>query len=273
MTGSVLPAGALLLFVCLSVSVAAADKSVEPLTQFVAEEARQAVAVDDSAVYVIDNRAIGKYDKLTGKRLRQWRGEKAGPIQHLNSGVVIEGRLYSAHSNYPRQPMTSTIEIWDTETLEHIGTHSFGIYLGSATWVDFHRGHWWVVFANYGTRGGTPGRGPEWTQLVKFDGQWRRQAAWVLPPELVTRFSPYSNSGGGWGPDGSLYLTGHDEAALFRVELPAAGAALVYKGRLPAPIEGQGIAWERNAERLRLYGIRRSSRTVVAVNLRNHQTR
>ncbi len=233
-------------------------------TEFPAPEARQGVAVDAEAIYVVSNRAIGKYDKRTGKRIDQWIGAEDGPIQHLNSGVVIDGQLYCAHSNYPDQPMTSSIEIWDANSLEHVGSHSFGIYQGSATWVDFHEGHWWVVFANYATKGGSPGKGPEWTQLVQFDRQWCRRAAWVLPAALVREFSPYSNSGGSWGPDGYLYLTGHDGPTVFRVALPTEGSALVLKDRIAVPVEGQGIAWDRSEESPRLFGIRKSSRTVVA---------
>ena len=233
--------------------------------EFPADEARQGVAVDANAIYAIDNRSIGKYDKQTGKRLLQWSGPEDGAIQHLNSGVVIGDRLYCAHSNYPNQPMTSSIEIWDTNSLEHVGNHSFGIYEGSATWVDFHDGHWWVVFANYATRGGSPGKGPEWTTLVQFDEQWRRLAAWVLPHALVIEFSPYSSSGGSWGPDGFLYLTGHDAATIYRVALPAAGSTLELTGRIVVPIEGQGIAWDRSVDIPRLYGVRRSLRTVVVM--------
>ncbi len=239
-----------------------------PLTEFPAPEARQGVAVDGEAIYVVDSRAIGKYDKRTGERIGRWSGAADGPVQHLNSGVVIGGRLYCAHSNYPDQPMTSSIEIWDTSSLEHVATHSFGIYHGSATWVDFHQGTWWVAFANYATHGGAAGRGPEWTQLVRFDREWRRLAAWVLPAELVREFTPYSNSGGSWGPDGYLYLTGHDGAAVFRLALPTAGSTLVLEDRIAVPIEGQGVAWDRSEDGPRLYGLRRSSRTVVATDPR-----
>ncbi len=241
---------------------ACADTAIEDMP---APEARQAVAVDADAVYAIDSRTIGKYDKRTGKRILQWAGPEDGPIQHLNSGVVIEGRLYCAHSNYPNQPMTSSIEIWDTDSLEHVGNHSFGIFAGSATWVDFHDDYWWVVFANYDTHGGSPGKGPEWTTLVQFDKEWRHRAAWVLPQTLVDEFSPYSASGGAWGPDGYLYLTGHDAAAIFRMSLPATGSALELKKRIAMPIEGQGIAWDRSTDVARLYGLRRSTRTVVVM--------
>ena len=68
---------------------------------------------------------------------------------HLDSAMVMDGKIYAAHSNYPEWPMTSSLEIFDAETMEHVGTHSFGIQWGSLTWVDWHDGHWWMTFANY----------------------------------------------------------------------------------------------------------------------------
>ena len=50
--------------------------------------------------------------------------------------MLMDGKIYAAHSNYPDWPMTSSLEIWDAETMKHIGTHSFGIQWGSLTWVD-----------------------------------------------------------------------------------------------------------------------------------------
>ena len=62
--------------------------------------------------------------------------QRMAPIIHLDSGVIVDGKLYCAHSNYPGIPMTSSIEVWDPSTLEHIESHSFGIFRGSCTWVD-----------------------------------------------------------------------------------------------------------------------------------------
>ena len=42
---------------------------------FKAAEARQGIAVDEKYVYVIDNRAIGKYEKNTGTFIAKWEGE------------------------------------------------------------------------------------------------------------------------------------------------------------------------------------------------------
>ena len=103
------------------------------------------MAVDARAFYAIDNTTIAKYDKKSGALVKRWTQEKNGPLIHLDGGMVHEGRLYAAHSNYPAWPMTSSLEIFDTATLAHVGSHSFGINWGSLTWADFHAGFWWMV--------------------------------------------------------------------------------------------------------------------------------
>jgi hypothetical protein len=194
-------------------------------------------------------------------------GPADGPIIHLDSGVVIDGLLYCAHSNYPGVPMVSSIEIFDAETMRHVGSRSLGIVDGSATWVDRSDGHWWVTFANYAGVGGVQGRGPAWTSVVQFDENWRRVAGYVFPLGVVERFEAMSNSGGTWGVDGNLYITGHDEGVVFVMSLPTAGSVLTLERELPVPAEGQGIAWDR-AEPGTLYSIVRSTREVVVSRLR-----
>lgn len=240
--------------------------------QIEAEEAHQAVAVDDEHVYAITNRAIGKYDKESGERVERWSEAEDGPIIHLNSGVVIDDTLYCAHSNYPGVPMVSSIEMWDVSTLEHVGSHSFGVYEGSATWVDRHDGRWWVAFAHYGgsgdgdgPSGGVTGKGADWTTLVSFGPDWTRREGFVFPTAVLDRMRPYSTSGGAWGPDGSLYITGHDKTEVYKLALPAAGSTLQLRGVHPFPGEGQGIAWDPSRPEF-LYGIRRSAHEVVVTS-------
>ncbi len=248
----------------LPVLLLAGSASAQPAAEALvhAPEARQGVAVDATAIYAIDNQRIGRYDRRGGKLLGRWDGRSENRLKHLNSGVVIDGRLYCAHSNYPDVPMVSSIEIWDAASLTHVGSHSFGIYAGSATWVDRHDGSWWVMFAHYGGNGGEPGKGPEWSTLIRFDQNWRRLAGYTLPRELIDAFAPYSNSGGAWGDDGLLYLSGHDGPWLYVVELPASGSELIYRARLPAAIDGQGIAWDRAGGTRTLYGLIREQKTI-----------
>jgi hypothetical protein len=234
--------------------------------RFPAEEARQGVAADAAYLYTIGDQSIGKYEKGSGKRVATWRAEADGPIIHLNSGVVVDGRLYCAHSNYPGVPMTSSIEIFDTARVEHVASHSFGIFEGSATWIDRRDGHWWVAFAHYEGRGDEAGKSAAWTSLVKFDDEWRRLEAFVFPPEVVARFGDRSNSGGAWGRDGLLYATGHDAKEVYVLRLPQAGSVLRLVETLSAEIAGQGIAWDP-VEPGVLYGIVKESRTVVVSRL------
>lgn len=234
---------------------------LEQLGEFAVREANQGVGVDERHFYAVDNYAIVKYDKKTGKLVKKWEGKKDGPILHLDSAMVMDGKLYAAHSNYPQWPMTSSVEIFDVETMEHLGTHSFGIQWGSLTWVDWHAGYWWMTFANYDVLLG-PGKTPYGhkanTVMVKLTKDFMPVQSWTLPKAILDRFEQMSNSGGSWGPDGYLYLTGHDPAELYRMRLPKAGSVLELVDIIPMNIRGQGIAWDRSQPGV-IYGIIRAT--------------
>jgi len=234
---------------------------LEQIGEFTIPEANQGVGVDARHFYAVDNYVIGKYDKKTGKLLKKWQGAKSGPIVHLDSAMLMDGKLYAAHSNYPDWPMTSSLEIFDAENMEHIGSHSFGIQWGSLTWVDWHDSHWWMTFANYDRLFG-PGKTPYGhkanTVMVKFTKDFRPLQSWTLPKAILDRFEDMSNSGGSWGPDGYLYLTGHDPAELYRMRLPKAGSVLELVDVIPMNIRGQGIAWDRSQPGV-IYGIIRAT--------------
>ena len=220
-------------------------------------EANQGIAVDADHFYTIDNQTIAKYDKGTAKLVDTWEGAEDGPVIHLDSGVVLDGLLYAAHSNYPDSPMTSSVEVWDVTTMKHVDTHSFGIDWGSFTWLDRHDGYWWAGFANYNRVFGNSQMAygnKYWTTIVKLDDNWQRLEAWTLPEGVLERFEDMSNSGGSWGPDGRLYLTGHDPAEAYVMELPEAGSVLQWVGTVELTIAGQGIAWDRSRPDV-LYGI------------------
>ena len=245
-------------------SAGSATYRSKEIARFDAPEAVQAVAVDAKHFYAIANSRIGKYDKRTGDRVATWSSTDELPLKHLNSGIVMDGKLYCAHSNYPTSPETSSVEIWDAVSLEHIASHSFGIYEGSLTWIDQRDGAWWAVFAHYNREGND--KTNRWTSLVKFDTEWRRLAAWTFPDEVVSRFTPNSCSGGSWGPDGMLYCSGHDLGELYRLELPRSGSILKHVDTIELPITGQGFAWDRN-EQHRVFGINRPKRQVVVAEI------
>ena len=229
----------------------------------------QGVAVDDAFFYAISNFTIAKYKKSNGSFVTAWNGGKDGIIKHLNSGVVIKGKLYCANSNFPENPMVSSIEIFDTKTMKHIGNHSFGIFSGSATWVDMKGGFWWVAFANYNGKHSSEGRDNRWTTLVKFNNDWNEMESWVFPKEVLEAFAPNSNSGGNWSKDGKLYLTGHDKKEMYIMKLPDIGYTLQLLQVVPVVNPGQAIAIDRWQEKREIfYSVNREDNAVIVQELK-----
>ena len=232
---------------------------------YVVDEAKQAVATDSLHFYVINNHSILKYNKETGKLISGWNDDE-GVIKHLNSGTVIGDKLYCAHSNYPESPMAGSIEIFDVNTMQHIGCHSFGIDIGSPVWIDYHKGSWWIGFAHYTGKGSSEGKDNSWTQVVQYDLQWNKMEAWIFPAEIIQKFNGRSNSGASWGKDNHLYCTGHDEKELYVFSISDRGFTLKLEQIIDMDAEGQGIAWDRAhpGEEI-LYGIKRSVNQVVVM--------
>jgi len=264
------PMSAVVVALALVAPSAQAQTTFNQRAVFNIPEANQGVAVDKFFFYAINNQTIAKYTK-TGKFVTKWEGPANGPIIHLDSGVVVNGKLYAAHSNYRRFPLTSSIEVWDTQTMKHIGSHSIGISLGSLTWLDLHDGSWYGAFANYDKTGQTPAGantslpyatvpdlGKISSTIVRFNSDWQVVEGWVFPPELLTSFGDMSNSGGSWGPDGRLYITGHDNTEVYKIRFPEAGSVLEVEETIPASVRGQGIAWDPSQPGM-FYGIIRAT--------------
>jgi hypothetical protein len=227
-----------------------------------APEADQGVAVDGRAFYAIDNSTIAKYDRHTGQRLAVWSGDpKLYP--HINSCVVVRRELVCAASNFPATPMESRVEVFDPQRMVHLRTIPLGRQGGSLTWADWHDGAWWAGFANYDGHGGEPGRDHTTTKVMTFDADWKPIRTWRLPAAVLARMKPMSASGGAWGMDGRLYISGHDRPEVYALSVPAAGDELKLEAALPAPINGQAIAIDP-VEVGVIWGIRRGSHEVVS---------
>lgn len=238
------------------------------IRRFPAPEARQGVAADDEFLYVISNHALGKYRKDTGARVAAWECPPGQPLTHLNAGIVHGGRLYCAHSNYPGVPNLSSVEIWDTATMQHVGSHSFGRADGSLTWLDRRNGRWIACFVHYTGKGAEPGRGAEWTRLVEFDDDWRQTGGWAFPADLTQKLAAhgFSVSGGAFGPGRFLYVTGHDDTALYVLAMPEAGPTLKWVATIPISAQGQAFSWDPRDSNL-LYTISKAGREVIAGRL------
>ncbi len=228
--------------------------------------AGQGVAVDAQHFYGIGNFIVGKYDKKTGERVGEWIGLRGGPIVHLNGGLVQDRLLVLSHSNFPELPMASSVEYFDPATVQPVKSHSLGVRHGSLTWAEKKDGFWWAGFANYSERGGMPGMDNRSTLIGKFDDQWRLLESWLFPAQVIATWGPMSCSGGSWGDDGLLYVTGHDAKELYALRRPKLGVAFEYVTTIDVPFEGQSWAWDRSEKRV-IYGITRSSREVVVARI------
>jgi hypothetical protein len=237
----------------------------EELQRWTAPEARQGVAVDDMHFYAVVNSRIGKYRKADGAKVAEWVGDRIA-IRHLNSCIVDDAELVCANSNFPQTPMASSVEIFDAETLKHLRSVPLGVRDGSLTWVERHQGRWWAMFANYDPPRSHLGRTHRDTKLVLFNTDWAEVGGYALPDSVLEKLAPTSISGGSFGADGLLYVTGHDAAELYVLRIPRQGPVLEHVATIAAPLEGQAWAWDRSADRT-IYAIRRSSGEVVILKL------
>ena len=253
----------LILFVLTTHLLTAQTTNVE-LARYKAPQAKQGVVANKKHFIVFSNDSMVKYDKATGQVVQAFYSDK---LKHLNSGIIHKGKIYCAHSNYPAIPMWSSIEIWDEKTLQHIGNHSFGIENGSCTWMDIYQGHYYVMFAHYANPGKMePGKDVSWSQLVKYDMNWRHVGAWVLPPALVQRLTPYSLSGGVITSTGQILCSPHHGKELYLLSFPDMGSALIWQQTIQTPIDGQAIALD-TSEKDVLWGISRETREVIKTKI------
>lgn len=227
-----------------------------------AAEAEQGVASDGHYLYAISNHAITRIDAATGRQVAHWDGDPA-QFPHINSCTIEQEILICAASNFPGVPMRSMIERFEAKTLRHISTQPLGHSYGSLTWLVPHDGEWWACFANYDGHGGEPGRDHRFTTLVRYDRDWRAKAQLGFPAEVLERMAPKSASGGAWGDDGLLYVTGHDKPELYALRVPVSGSVLELVATIALPTDGQAIDWDRAQPRI-LWSIERKTHELVA---------
>jgi len=214
-----------------------------------APEADQGVAADAVHFYAVDNTVIAKYEIATGKRVAQWTAP-TGTIRHLNSCLMEQSRLWCANSNYPETPMASSVEVFDAAALAHVDTHSLGMTdEGSLTWFDAFGGGRIAGFAHYDEDGRLAYKNHAFSSVVTFDAEWRRTGGWLFPKTAIERMAPHAASGGAIGPDGWLYLLGHDRPEMYVVGRPLIGPTLIHLATIDLEAEGQAFAWAQDGSR------------------------
>jgi hypothetical protein len=245
-----------------------AQLQAQEIGRYPAVEAGQGAAADADHVYAIVNTAIGQYRKSDGAFVRRWASPRDGLVRHINSCYAEDGRLYCANSNFPEIPMASSIEVFDTATMTHVDSYSLGMLEeGSLTWFERIPGGWMAGFAHYDEDGGLPYKNHSYASIIRYDEQWRRIGGWMIPDTAISRMQPHAASGGGLGPDGLLYLTGHDRPEMYVMALPAMGPKLVHIATIAIDVEGQAFAWDKSGSERTVYGISRPNREVRGFRL------
>ncbi len=251
-----------LIFIAFIFQTTFAQKATE-LSRFSAPNATQAVAVDSLYFYAISNSRIVKHKKSDGSVVL----EQKYPFKHLNGGIIIDGKLLCANSNFPETPMASSLEIFDPETLEHIGSHSFGIFVGSFTWIDRWKGDWYLMFVHYENYAQERDKGVAYSALIQMDSEFRQKGGWILPKQLVDRLRPESISGGSFTEDGKLYLSPHHHEEVYVCQIPKMGYEIELLKTIPVPFQGQGLAWDRYQKGV-LWGMHREKREVISLRIK-----
>jgi len=225
-------------------------------------EADQGVAVDARHFYAVDNTVLAKYEIASGSFVTRWAGPEDGLIRHMNSCLADGGSIWCANSNYSETPMGSSIEIFDAATLTHADTHSLGMLdEGSLTWFDRYDGGWIAGFAHYDDKG-LAFKDHSFSNVVTFDSEWRRTGGWLFPDAVVARMAPDAASGGAIGPDGWLYLLGHDRPEMYVVGRPTMGPSLIHLATIDLEAEGQAFSWAQDG-----------TRSIFAIDRRKHLVR
>ena len=222
-------------------------------TSFASPHATQAAAADARFAYAVSNTHVARHDRATGKLL----GSGTAPdAKHLNSAFVWKGKVYCAHSNYPKRPEESDIRVFDP-TADTLGVfHTFAKPPGSLVWCvrDPADEFWWCAFAHYGKDNAK-------SFVAKMDDKFVELARWSFPKNVVADFDGMSASGGLWDGD-TLLVSHHHYRVPYRLKLPQAGNELEFVEALACPFPGQGIAADP-ASPGGLVGIDRTQRTVV----------
>jgi len=199
--------------------------------------------------YVVSNTTVAVYDRTTHKLL----ATSEGPAEHLNSAFVHNGKVYCAHSNYPKKPDTSEIRVYDPATNKLTVFHDFKNPPGSLVWNVHDGKHWWCCFAHY------KDDNPK-TILIRYTDGFKEEARWTFPKIVVDDWDAMSASGGTWDGD-TLLVSHHHYKVLYRLRVPKAGTELEFVEAIECPFPGQGIAADPKTGGL--VGIDRGTRRVV----------
>jgi hypothetical protein len=227
------------------------------IRQFPAPDADQGAAVNARSVFAVDNSVIAQHDKVTGGLQDRWSGPEH-LLEHMNSCTHFQDQLWCANSNYSSTPMASSIEVFSTDPLSHVQSYGLGILdEGSIVWTDKVAEGWIAGFAHYDGKGGLEHKNHAYSSVVLYDEAWRRVGGWAFPASVLDRMQPYSASGGAIGPDGLLYVMGHDRPEMYALARPVMGPTLIHVATIAIEAEGQAFSWDMSVPGRRVFVVDR----------------
>lgn len=181
-------------------------------------DAHKGIAAGRDFFYVINTNSISKHSTKTGELIKRVDFSNHPRIKNMNGAVVVRNNLYVTNSPATVKHRQNTIEVFNRDLvyLYHINVTG---NTGALTWIDYHNGKWWGCFAHYDDM-------VRYTVLVEFYHpnpdleyedtihskdlvNWHVKDRWFFPHKVNEHFLPYSCTGGSFGPDGKLYVTGH----------------------------------------------------------------
>ncbi len=257
-------------FVTAAVFAAAASAqeglTAKTVRRIAAPEADQGAALSKTHVYAVDNSVIARYDLKTGEKTGVYEDQER-LLRHMNSCLVVDEKLICANSNYSQLPMGSSVEIFDPESLDHLASHSLGLMdEGSLVWFDRIEGGWLVGFAHYDGERGTGFKDHTYASVVTMDDAWRRTGGWLFPDAVTARMAPHAASGGAIGPDGLLYVLGHDRPEMYVFAKPERGPVLHHLTTIAVEAEGQAFSFAADGSR-RVAAVDRHDGALLLIDL------
>ena len=94
----------------------------------------------------------------------------------------------------------------------------------------------------------------------------RRTGGWLFPDDVMARMAPHAASGGAVGPDGLLYVLGHDRPEMYVLAKPLRGPVLTHVTTIAVEAEGQAFSFAPDGAR-RIAAVDRRKGEILLIDL------
>lgn len=239
------------------------------------ENAVQGVIIDNNFFYPINKQTISKYNIKTGKNELSKSFSNHPRINTLHSGISVSDKLFVCNQKINGR---NTIEVFNKNLEQEYFINVSGD-TGKLVWIDYYKKYWWGCFAHsdkniqntivveFYTSAEAIGADSLITRETReFDKEskdplnssktreldvekppphWHIRNRWYLPYKAKKSLFPYSCSGGSFGRDGLLYLTGQFQNKLYVMGFHETSPMMTLNHIKETSLYGGGIDWNR----------------------------